>query len=190
MPVQNENERAQLEVEIMKYRNFLLFIVDEQFRKVANEKIAELEKKLREIDEWGRLSWRHVSGIGLQPCVLFDTMAGQWSQNQWLYRTIAMEWHSAWSAALVVCIWSDPRKMRPLANEANRSSLGTGDAWQLQTVGLDGRCPAWGSRFPRSECHSRGMGRVSFALTVLRRRAAQHAARGCSRVDEEGRLSR
>jgi len=51
MPVQNENERAQLEVEIMKYRNFLLFIVDEQFRKVANEKIAELEKKLREIDE-------------------------------------------------------------------------------------------------------------------------------------------
>jgi hypothetical protein len=51
MPVQNENERAQLEADIMKYRNFLLFIVDEQFRKVANEKIAELEKKLREIDE-------------------------------------------------------------------------------------------------------------------------------------------
>ena len=49
--VQNENERVRLEMEIMRYRNFLLFIVDEQFRKVANEKIAELEKKLREIDE-------------------------------------------------------------------------------------------------------------------------------------------
>ena len=49
--MQNENERARLEMEIMRYRNFLLFIVDEQFRKVANEKIAELEKKLREIDQ-------------------------------------------------------------------------------------------------------------------------------------------
>jgi hypothetical protein len=49
--VRNENDRVQLEMEIMKYRNFLLFIVDEQFRKVANDKIAELEKKLREIDE-------------------------------------------------------------------------------------------------------------------------------------------
>ena len=49
--MRNENDRVQLEMEIMKYRNFLLFIVDEQFRKVANEKIAELEKKLREIDE-------------------------------------------------------------------------------------------------------------------------------------------
>ena len=49
--MRNENERLQLEMEIMKYRNFLLFIVDEQFRKIANEKIAELEKKLREIDQ-------------------------------------------------------------------------------------------------------------------------------------------
>ena len=49
--MQNENERVRLEMEIMRYRNFLLFIVDEQFRKVANEKIAELEKKLREIDQ-------------------------------------------------------------------------------------------------------------------------------------------
>ena len=49
--MQNENERVQLEMEIMKYRNFLLFIVDEQFRKIAKEKIAELEKKLREKDQ-------------------------------------------------------------------------------------------------------------------------------------------
>ena len=49
--MRNENERVQLEMEIMKYRNFLLFIVDEQFRKVANEKIAELEKKLRSKDQ-------------------------------------------------------------------------------------------------------------------------------------------
>jgi hypothetical protein len=47
----NKNERAELEMQITKYRNFLLFIVDEEFRKAANEKIAELEKKLREIDE-------------------------------------------------------------------------------------------------------------------------------------------
>jgi hypothetical protein len=38
-------------MEIMKYRNFLLFIEDENFQMTAREKIAELEKKLREIDE-------------------------------------------------------------------------------------------------------------------------------------------
>ena len=49
--VRSKNERVQLEVEILKYRNFLLFVEDEEFRKTLTAKVAELEKKLREIDE-------------------------------------------------------------------------------------------------------------------------------------------
>ena len=49
--VRNNNERVRFEMEILKYRNFLLFIEDEQFRVTLTEKIAELEKKLREIAE-------------------------------------------------------------------------------------------------------------------------------------------
>jgi hypothetical protein len=47
----NKNERVQLEMQIMKYRQFLVLIVDEAFQRTAKEKIAELEQKLREIDE-------------------------------------------------------------------------------------------------------------------------------------------
>lgn len=47
----NNNECVQLEMQIMKYRQFLLLIDDEAFRRTAKEKIAELENKLREIDE-------------------------------------------------------------------------------------------------------------------------------------------
>ena len=38
-------------MEILKYRNFLLFIKDEKFRQTTNEKIAVLESKLSAIDE-------------------------------------------------------------------------------------------------------------------------------------------
>lgn len=51
MDVRNKNEQAQLEMQIMKYRNFLRIIVDEQFQKSAKDKIAEWEKRLSEIDE-------------------------------------------------------------------------------------------------------------------------------------------
>jgi hypothetical protein len=47
----NKNDRVQLEMQIAKYRQFLLLIVDESFQKTAKDTIAELEKKLREIDE-------------------------------------------------------------------------------------------------------------------------------------------
>jgi len=49
--VRNHNERVRFEMEILKYRNFLLFVEDKEFRMALTEKIAELEKKLREIDE-------------------------------------------------------------------------------------------------------------------------------------------
>jgi len=49
--MRNKNERVQLEMQIMKYRQSLVHIVDEAFHRTAREKIAELEKKLREIDE-------------------------------------------------------------------------------------------------------------------------------------------
>jgi hypothetical protein len=49
--VRNKNERVQLEMQIMKYRQFLVLIVDEAFQRTAKEKIAELEQKFREIDE-------------------------------------------------------------------------------------------------------------------------------------------
>jgi hypothetical protein len=38
-------------MQIMKYRHFLLLIADEAFQRTAKEKIVELEKQLREIDE-------------------------------------------------------------------------------------------------------------------------------------------
>jgi len=38
-------------MQIMKYRQFLVQMVDEQFQRAARKKIAELEQKLREIDE-------------------------------------------------------------------------------------------------------------------------------------------
>jgi hypothetical protein len=49
--VRNKNERVLLEMQIMKYQQFLVRITDEQFRRSAKEKIAELKRKLREIDE-------------------------------------------------------------------------------------------------------------------------------------------
>ena len=49
--MRNKSERVQLEMQIMKYRQFLLLIADDAFQRTAKEKIADLEKKLREIDE-------------------------------------------------------------------------------------------------------------------------------------------
>lgn len=49
--MQNKNQRVNLEMQIMKYRQFLLLIIDEEFQRSAKQKIAEMEKKLREIDE-------------------------------------------------------------------------------------------------------------------------------------------
>jgi hypothetical protein len=49
--VRSKNERVELEMQILKYRLFLLRITDEALRTALREKIAGLEKKLREIDE-------------------------------------------------------------------------------------------------------------------------------------------
>lgn len=49
--MKNKNERVEIEMQILRYRNFLIIIQDEEFRKAAHEKIAELQQKLREIDE-------------------------------------------------------------------------------------------------------------------------------------------
>jgi hypothetical protein len=49
--MRNKNERVELEMQIMKYRQFVLLIADEAFQRNLREKVAELEKKLREIDE-------------------------------------------------------------------------------------------------------------------------------------------
>ena len=49
--MRSKNERVELEMQLMKYRQLLLRIADEDFVKRAREHIAELEQKLREIDE-------------------------------------------------------------------------------------------------------------------------------------------
>jgi hypothetical protein len=49
--MRNKNERVELEMQIMKYRQFVLLIADEAFQRNLREKIAELEKKLHQIDE-------------------------------------------------------------------------------------------------------------------------------------------
>jgi hypothetical protein len=51
MTQRNKNERVELDLQIMKYRELLFRIADEQFLEQAKAKITELERKLREIDE-------------------------------------------------------------------------------------------------------------------------------------------
>ena len=45
------NERAELEQRTLRYRQLATRIIDEEFRRRLQEKIAELEQKLREKDE-------------------------------------------------------------------------------------------------------------------------------------------
>ena len=47
----HNNERVELEMQILKYRQLISRVTDEEFLKRAKEKIAELEQQLREIDE-------------------------------------------------------------------------------------------------------------------------------------------
>ena len=47
----SKNERVELEMRILKYRNLLPRITDDQFQMRAKEMIAELGQKLRQIDE-------------------------------------------------------------------------------------------------------------------------------------------
>jgi formiminotetrahydrofolate cyclodeaminase len=47
----SKNERAELEMQIMKHRQLTSRITDEEFLKRLEEKIAELEQKLHEIDD-------------------------------------------------------------------------------------------------------------------------------------------
>ena len=47
----SKNERVELEMQIMRYRQFASRTTDEEFLKRINAHIAEMELKLREIDE-------------------------------------------------------------------------------------------------------------------------------------------
>jgi hypothetical protein len=51
MHTPSNNERVELEMQIMKYRALLGRVGNEEFHERAKAKIAELEQKLREIDE-------------------------------------------------------------------------------------------------------------------------------------------
>jgi hypothetical protein len=46
-----KNERIELEMQLLKYREWTARIADDEFVSRAKEKIAELEQKLREINE-------------------------------------------------------------------------------------------------------------------------------------------
>ena len=48
---ENKTQRVELAMKIKRYRQMASRIADEQFQTGAAELIAELEKKLREIDE-------------------------------------------------------------------------------------------------------------------------------------------
>jgi len=50
----NKNESAELEIKILKYQYLARRVVYDKTRKRIYLQIAELEKKLREIDERGR----------------------------------------------------------------------------------------------------------------------------------------
>jgi hypothetical protein len=47
----HQNERVELEMKIMKARQWTRRVTDEEFQKRLREQIAELEQKLRENDE-------------------------------------------------------------------------------------------------------------------------------------------
>jgi hypothetical protein len=46
----SKNERVELEMQIIKYRQIMSRTTNAEFLKQAEEKILELERKLREID--------------------------------------------------------------------------------------------------------------------------------------------
>ena len=47
----SKNERVEVEMQVMKYRRLARQVPDVEFVRRVNEKIAELEQQLREIDE-------------------------------------------------------------------------------------------------------------------------------------------
>jgi len=47
----SKNERVELAIKIMRYRELSQRTADEEFLRAIKDKIAELEQKLREIDE-------------------------------------------------------------------------------------------------------------------------------------------
>jgi hypothetical protein len=49
--VQSKNDRVELEMKIMRYRQLASRTADEEFLRRVRDQIAELEQKLREIDE-------------------------------------------------------------------------------------------------------------------------------------------
>jgi len=49
--VSSKNERVELEMLIMKYRQIMRRTINAEFRKQAEAKLLELKQKLREIDE-------------------------------------------------------------------------------------------------------------------------------------------
>jgi hypothetical protein len=51
LAMRSKNERVELEMQIMRYRQLASRTIDEEFVRRAKEKIADLERKLREIDE-------------------------------------------------------------------------------------------------------------------------------------------
>jgi hypothetical protein len=51
MHMPSKNERVELEMKIMKYRQLARRVTDEELLKRFAEQIADLEQKLREIDE-------------------------------------------------------------------------------------------------------------------------------------------
>jgi hypothetical protein len=54
MNQKDKNERCTLEIKILKYRSLARRVVYDKTRKRIYSQIAELEQKLREIDEKGR----------------------------------------------------------------------------------------------------------------------------------------
>ena len=49
--MRSKNERVELEMKIMRHRQMARRTTDEEFLKRINEQLAELERKLRVVDE-------------------------------------------------------------------------------------------------------------------------------------------
>jgi hypothetical protein len=49
--MRSKNERVELAIKVMRYRELAQRTADEEFLRLVKARIAELEQKLREIDE-------------------------------------------------------------------------------------------------------------------------------------------
>jgi hypothetical protein len=126
-----KNDRVELEMKIVKYRSLARQATDDETTQRIKTLVAELEQKLREIDESGRLSWRPDGSASSK-----DRMTVKVCLTNSASRGPRHEPSSSISAA---------------GSNGFRKDLGCGPAWVLAVAGaVDARPPQIVVRFSQA----------------------------------------